>query len=175
MAVTRTPKAGDRSAFDVTNFPEVHASDLEADTPIHHVPAGATTGDTLRWDGAKWISETVVSVSIMLLATKEGELSVIASPFRIYNKYGVERTLTKVYLCVGTGPTGDDLIIDVSIDGVSVFLTGDSPTVLDGDVSGESTTFDNAAWPIDSYLTWEIAQVGSTVAGSDLTVHIVHE
>ena len=56
MTVTRTPKAGDRSAHDVVGFPEVHASDLEAGTPIHHVPEGGTEDDILTWDGGKWVA-----------------------------------------------------------------------------------------------------------------------
>jgi microcystin-dependent protein len=50
-----TPLSGDRAAHDVSNHPGKHASDLEAGTPIHHVPAGSTNGDTLTWNGSKWV------------------------------------------------------------------------------------------------------------------------
>jgi hypothetical protein len=54
MTLNVSPLPGDRAAHDVTNHPTLHASDLEAGTPIYHVPAGATTGDVLTWDGTKW-------------------------------------------------------------------------------------------------------------------------
>jgi len=48
------PVFGDRSVWDVINYPAFHASDLDAGTPIYHVPTGLVVGDILVWDGTKW-------------------------------------------------------------------------------------------------------------------------
>lgn len=171
------PLKGDRSALDVITYPDRHANDLPS-SPKHHVPAGSVAGEMLRWDGSKWALVDPVDVStgsIMTLGTREGDLTVAASPLRIYNKYGVDRTITKVFLAVTTAPVGADLICDVKVNGTSIFTSGNRPKILDGQNTGESSTFIDAAWPDDGYLTWAIDQVGSSTAGADLTVHIIHE
>lgn len=59
--MTAIPIEGDRAAFDSVNYPAVHASDLEAGTPVQHNPTGASVGDAPVWDGAKWVATAVAS------------------------------------------------------------------------------------------------------------------
>jgi hypothetical protein len=157
-------------------FPGLHATDLEDNTPINHVPTPGPIGNVPVSDGNKWVSQALATSDppIMTLGTMEGELSVLASPLKIYNLYGMDRTITKVFLSVGTAPTGDDLIVDVLVDGVSIY-PGDECVILNGEDTGVTTLISSPIWSMNSYLTWEILQVGSSTAGEDLVVHIVHE
>lgn len=178
--MTANPLLGDRAAWDVTNFPSRHSSDLSTSTPIYHVPLPGNAGNMLVSDGTKWVSGAGSSLvpPIMTLGTYEGSLEIGETPLKIYNKYGASRNITEVFLSVGTAPTGDDIIVDVLIDDVSIFYvdeyTDERPTILAGETTGTTTTITYPTWLDDSYLTWEIIQVGSGSAGSNLVVHIVH-
>jgi len=176
--MTAIPLDGDRAAKDVINYPSRHSTDLPS-TPKHHVPEPGVEGNIPISDGTKWVlidANTLGSEAppIMTLGTREGELLVSESPFKIYNEYGANRSIIKVFLSVGAAPTGDDIIVDVAINGVSIFdLDANRPTILDGETTGYTVTIENPSWVMDDYLTWEILQVGSSVAGSDIVVHIV--
>lgn len=148
-----TPLKGDRSARDM-GFPTLHASDIEDETFLYHKNPNE-------------------SAPIMTLGTMEGALVLSSSPFRIYNQYGANRTIKKVFLSVNTAPVGDDIIVDVKVNGVSIFDTGNHPKILAGANTGESVTFLDDAWNSGDYLTWEVTQIGSTTPGSNLVVHII--
>ena len=76
-----------------------------------------------------------------------------------------------------TAPTGADLIIDVNVGGASVFaVAGDQPTIAAGANDSAVAPATAAAAATDfvagDVITVDVTQVGSTVAGSDLTVTI---
>ena len=75
---------------------------------------------------------------------------------------------------VGTAPTGAEIIIDVNKNGTTLFTTQSArTTVVAGDYdSGAEDVPDVVAVAAGQYLTVDIDQVGSSVAGSDLTVLI---
>lgn len=172
------PLQSDRSAWDVDGYPALHASDLPS-APVHHVPAGDSIGDLLQWDGSKWTSSSISAIitvpPIMTLGTMEGTLEISDSPLRIYNRYQMNRSFIEVFLAVDTPPDGDDIVVDVQVNGVSIFDTGSEPKILDGENTGYVTIFDIPTWTAGTYLTWSILQVGSSTPGSNLVVHIVHE
>lgn len=101
-----------------------------------------------------------------------GDLSVLTGAHRLYNDTGATLTITKVRASVGTAPTGADVLVDVNLDGTTIFTGGvDRPqiaAVAFTDVGVPAVT----AWPDGSYLTVDIDQIGSTAAGADLTVTI---
>ncbi len=89
-------------------------------------------------------------------------------------------TITKVSIRVGTAPTGASLIVDINKYGTdevadgSIFNGVTRPTITSGNYENNVTLFsatysDMAA---GEYLTVDIDQVGSTVAGADLTIAI---
>jgi hypothetical protein len=81
--------------------------------------------------------------------------------------------LTKVRIGVGTAPTGASVIVDVKKNGTTIFTTtGNRPAISAGGFSGVSGTPDTPSVTTNDYLTVDVSQVGSTVAGSDLTVQI---
>lgn len=94
------------------------------------------------------------------------------------NKAGVKvrlpyaGALEKVWVDAETGPTGADLIIDIKLNGTSLWSVtpANRPKITAGATSGTQTAFDTATYAAGDYLTVDIAQVGSTVAGQDIAV-----
>jgi len=79
----------------------------------------------------------------------------------------------KVWIAVNTAPTGAAIIVDIHMNGVTIFTDqGKRPSIAAGDNSDESDTPDVTAITKADYVTMDIDQVGSTIAGQDLTVHV---
>jgi len=79
-----------------------------------------------------------------------------------------------VFAAVGTPPSDNSLIADIHQDGTSIFTTQENrPTVSSGTFAGTSPTPDVQAWATGSYLTMDVDQIGSGVAGSNLVVHVI--
>lgn len=80
-------------------------------------------------------------------------------------------TIVRAYAVVKTAPTGADLIIDINKAGTTIWSTqANRLTIVAGTTSGNQSTFDTTALSVDDSLTLDIDQVGSTLAGADLTV-----
>lgn len=103
-----------------------------------------------------------------------GSLSVGAGTFRLYNDMGTTWTITGVRASAGTAPTGASIIVDVNKNGTTIFTTqGNRPTIaISGNTSGNVTNMDVTTVAAGEYLTVDIDQVGSTIAGADLTVQV---
>jgi hypothetical protein len=83
-------------------------------------------------------------------------------------------TIIGVLASVGTAPTGAAVIADVLKNGTTVFTTsGNRPTIaISGNVS-TTTVPDVTTLVAGDYLTSDIDQVGSTIAGADLNVQVL--
>jgi hypothetical protein len=84
-------------------------------------------------------------------------------------------TVTNVAVSVGTAPTGSSVIVDVLKNGSTIFTTtANRPTITAGNFQDASSIPNSSESAIISgdYLTISILQIGSTIAGSDLTVQI---
>jgi len=84
-------------------------------------------------------------------------------------------TITGTRLMVGTAPTGTDLIVDINRNGTSIYTTqANRPSITAGqNAGGPGTAPDVTALVAGDYLTVDIDQIGSSVAGSDLTVTVI--
>lgn len=93
---------------------------------------------------------------------------------RLYNDSGSTWTILGVRASVGTAPTGSSIIIDVLINGTTIFTTqANRPTIpAAANTSGNVANMDVTTIANGSYFTVNIAQVGSTTAGGDLSVQI---
>ena len=73
-------------------------------------------------------------------------------------------------IAVGTAPTGDDIIVDVNANGSSIFTAAGRPIILAGNnISAEAFPY----YPLleaGGYVTFDVDQIGSSVAGSDLVI-----
>lgn len=99
-----------------------------------------------------------------------GALGVGVGNGRFYAPYPM--TISNVRLYVDTAPQGANLIVDVNLNGSSIFTTHPKPTILAGANYSATNTPNITNVSAGEYLTVDIDQVGSTVAGSYLTVQI---
>ena len=85
-------------------------------------------------------------------------------------------TIIKVKTYVKTAPTGATLIVDVNKGGTTIFTTqGNRPTIAISGNSDDSGTPDVTSLSEDDVLTVDVDQIGSSVAGADLTIEVVCE
>lgn len=101
-------------------------------------------------------------------------LAVEAGLHRFYNDTGKTWTIQYIRATVGVAPTGASLIVDVNRDGTTVFTTqANRPTIAaSANSSGKVTNMNVTTVADGSYLTVDIDQVGSTIAGGALTVQV---
>jgi hypothetical protein len=103
----------------------------------------------------------------------DGPLTVGTGTRRIYNPTGRTITLKQVGPAhVVTAPTGAAILLDVNIGGTTIFTTqGNRPSIAAAGNVSTAGNSDAAASTLAAggYLTVDVDQVGSTVAGSDLT------
>jgi hypothetical protein len=103
-----------------------------------------------------------------------GTLTVLTGTHRIYNDSGQTWTIISVRASVGTAPTGASVIIDVNKNGTTIFSTqANRPTIaVSGNTSGLVNTMSTTSVTNGEYLTIDIDQIGSTIAGGDLTLQV---
>lgn len=78
-------------------------------------------------------------------------------------------TIVSVALQIETAPTGSALIVDINKNGSSIFST--RPQINASSTTGGSSAVLSTTTVADGdYLTFDIDQVGSTIAGSDLVI-----
>lgn len=181
--MTEIPLRGDRAARDSLGYPSLHASDLEAGTPVQHMPDGAASGDAPVWNGTVWVPSPVTSGSWgtaiqrtrQHIFTVAGTLSVATGKLRIYNRTGHDLTIVGVFLSADTPSSGSDIIVDVNLNGTTIFTTqANRPRIVAGANTGETSTINVSAWANgNNYLQTDIDQVGTGPPGSDLTIHVI--
>jgi hypothetical protein len=103
-----------------------------------------------------------------------GSVTVVTGVHRLYNNRSTAWTITGVRASVGTAPTGAPLIVDIKVNGTTIFTTqANRPTIAVGTMtSGYVTNMELVSVATGAYVTVDVAQVGSTIPGSDLTVQI---
>jgi hypothetical protein len=148
--------------------------------PFFYGPDGITE----MWAGvADFPRARIVSKEAMALASRlghtfvfsaAGELATNTGAHRIYNDTGVPLTIRAVRASVGTAPTGAAVVVDAHKNGVTIFTTqANRPSIAAAGFTAKVTNQDVTAFADGEYLTVDVDQVGSTVAGADLTVQIL--
>lgn len=124
------------------------------------------------WSGAWRLSGGGGSASPVWTMT--GNLVTATGGTRYYNDTGQPIIIKGVRASVGSAPTGSSVIVDVNLNGTTIFTTqANRPTIAaSGTTSGKINTMNVTSWPDGNYLTVDVDQVGSTFAGADLTVQI---
>lgn len=107
---------------------------------------------------------------------KAGAQTVASVGTRYVNTTEVPLVVKRVVAAVGTAPTGASLVVDALIEGTSVFTAAAkratiAATTKQGEALADKTGDAVTVLPGQS-LTVAVTQVGSTVAGSDLSVHV---
>lgn len=84
--------------------------------------------------------------------------------------------IINVKASAGTAPTGADLILDIHKNGTTIFTTQTNrPTITAGETSEDSQAPDVIAVAAGDLISLQLDQIGSTVAGADLSVTVVCE
>jgi hypothetical protein len=106
--------------------------------------------------------------------SRDGTATVTTGAMRWYNRTGKTLTIHGAWAAAGTAPTGANLIVDVNKNGVTVFTTqANRPTITAGSNGGTLAAPDVTTLADGDYLTVDIDQIGSSVAGADVTVGVV--
>jgi hypothetical protein len=127
---------------------------------------------------------TVAQVKTMLAITvlqtlsfgdDRSTLTVDTGLSRWYNRTGATLTIVGVWLSAGVAPTGAPILVDVNKNGTTIFTTqANRPTVAATTNGGTiSATPNVTAFAQGDYLTIDIDQIGSTIAGGYLTGGVV--
>lgn len=108
--------------------------------------------------------------------TIRGTLSVGVDALGYPNTLSNVYDILKVTATLGTAPVGDDLVLDVLRNGVSIFeTTADRLLVSDGTATANTTSaITNGVIAIGDVVRVEVVQVGSSTAGGDLTVTVTY-
>lgn len=116
----------------------------------------------------------VVADQDLAVFFRTGPLTVTTGVSRF--KFPFAATIINVTAAVNTAPTGSDIILDVNKGGVTIFTTqANRPRILAGTFQETVDAVpDITAVANDEYLTVDVDQVGSSVAGSDLTVFVLY-
>lgn len=125
---------------------------------------------------SSFVNDVARAGGVVAHFVKSGAVAAAALPARWYNDANVALEVRNVVLAVGTAPTGASLVVDVKINGTTVFAaSGDRAKVLASAFTGEAPatkTGDAIKVLPGQYVTVEVTQVGSSVAGSDLNVDV---
>ena len=132
------------------------------------------SGDTilLVWNGSAWVGCTREIARVVIqgtLATGTAVVPPVVLPRAC--------TILKVSARVVTAPTGASLLVDINKNGntgQSIFSGATRITIAAASNADNETSF-HATYGVlaaDDYLTVDIDQVGSTIAGADLSVTI---
>jgi hypothetical protein len=108
------------------------------------------------------------------LWSRTGDIIVLSSQLRFYNRTGRSRTIQGAWASAGTPPTGTDIIVDINKNGSTIFTTqGNRPRVLGGTNGGILTTPNDQSFLDGDYLTVDVDQIGSVTPGADVTVGLL--
>jgi hypothetical protein len=146
--------------------------------PSGWVAVFAKAGGVL-WTRSSAGTERLLEPGILFAFSSGGPtspaLTVAVGKSRLYNDTGATLTIKSVRASVGTAPTGSSIIVDININGTTIFSTqGNRPTIAAGGfTSGKVTNMNTATISDGSYFTVDLDAVGSTVAGADLTVQVL--
>jgi len=132
-------------------------------------PAGVTTVQTaiekLYNDGPSGFLWSVYTFTV------KGSLSTSSGTTRFYAPGPM--TIDEVMIAADTAPTGQSVLVDINLNGTTIFTDqGKRPEITAGNNEGTSDTPDVTALVKNDYLTMDVDQVGSTIAGGNLTVQV---
>lgn len=136
-------------------------------------PGAGTTA--ARADHVHPTTGVVATTAPTITATfsKTGAITTGAGAARWYNHSGSTLVVKAVGASVGTAPTGASLIVDVNVNATTIYATqANRPTIAASGFVATGGTASTTNVTNGQYVTVDVDQIGSTVAGSDLVVTV---
>jgi hypothetical protein len=127
------------------------------------LPAVGTSGNLLTSNGSAWTSAAPAAREKSMSVA--GTLATYTGQLRWYPPASI--ALSDVTASVGAAPTGADLIVTLKKNGSSI-----GTCTISAGANTSSVTANTTALATTDYVTADITQVGSTIAGADLTVRL---
>lgn len=161
-----------------SGIPQSAVTNLTTDLAAKEATAnkGVASGYASLDSGTKVPATQIPNIALLrsYQFSSNGTLAVTTGKHRLYNDSGATWTILAVRASVGTAPTGSSAIVDVNVNGTTIFTTqGNRPTIAaSSNTSGKVTNMDVTTVADGSYLTVDIDQIGSTITGSDMTVQV---
>lgn len=137
--------------------------------------------DVLQRKAGAWTNRTIAQLLTDLNVarqtqtwSRDGDATLVTGGLRWYNRTGKTLVIHGAWVAAGTAPTGANLVVDVNRSGTTIFTTqANRPTVTAGTNGGVLAVPDVTTLADGDYLTVDVDQVGSVVAGADVTVGVV--
>lgn len=122
--------------------------------------AGLLAADTAKFVNAKKAGAQTVAT----LNTTEN----------FYNDTDLALNIASVRATLGTAPTGAAFIVDVLVNGTSIYtgVTANRPTIAISAFTALGGTPATLTVPVGGVVTFAVTQIGSTIAGSDLVIQL---
>jgi hypothetical protein len=121
------------------------------------------------------VSANFSAIQSLLNAVRPAIFVPLAGSLAISTNFSSELTIpydltfNSVTLRIKTAPTGAAVIVDIKKNGTTIFST--RPQIADGATTGGTgAVFSSASAAAGDVLTFDVAQVGSTIPGQDLTI-----
>jgi hypothetical protein len=150
--VSRARSLADLVKANTDTIPINTVEDFSVENPLAQ--------QVLKYDGTDWIND---NLNFEKQYTQTGTLTVGDAGIRWYPSSNI--SIKNIIARVITAPTGSDVVVSIKVNGSSV----QSVTISDGTYSSllASTSL---SVNYGQYVTIAITQIGSTIAGSNLTV-----
>jgi len=82
--------------------------------------------------------------------------------------------ILKAYAAVKTAPVGANIVVDINVNGTSIWNTtpANRLSIVAGSDTGNQTLFDTTQLSDGDLLTFDLDTVGSSTAGADITIEL---
>lgn len=142
------------------------------------IKGNATAGTAAPTDLSVAQVKTMLAITVLQTLSFGDDrttLTVDTGLSRWYNRTGLTLTIVGAWISAGVAPTGAPIIIDVNKNGTTIYTTqGNRPTITASTNGGAiSAAPAITSFAQGDYLTIDIDQIGSTIAGGYLTGGVV--
>ena len=169
-----------------------HLNDIGTDTLIAPsadewnlgLPSGRTSNLAVVWDGNNFVlgaggggggGSGIGAFTNVSSLSREGVLPTAPAIGVMEIPFMWAATIVQVRARVSVAPTGADIILDVNKNGTTMYGTATNPTIATGAKDSGNAVPDATTMAAGDFLSVDIDQIGSTIAGSNLVVVVEWE